>query len=41
MFFLIEPNTVNKPCPTFCGIYVNPCPKDLVHPLYGIDPTPI
>ena len=42
MLYLIEPCQVKGPCPLKkCPSYINPCPKDLVQPLYGITPDPI
>lgn len=39
MIYLIDPqNPGIERCPLK---FINPCPKDFVVPLYGIDPTPI
>ena len=37
MIYLIDPREIsNARCKNVCAIVVNPCPKDLQHPLYGI-----
>ena len=41
MIFLIEPNTVNPPCKTFCTTLCATKCVDMVYPLYGIKPVEI